>query len=312
MSSGPSSPQLGSLRRRLVSLLTATSFAVLSVSGVLLFVRPFSLPMMAVHALMGFVFIGLILLHVINNVRPLKGYLHSRSLWLSLLLTAGLSALFGWQPAPIQRVLSWSGNLGPQLERFEWTETGLVFEYSPALEYRMKLQIQPGPAFRSESLPQLAVWLENQGGYHIKTLLAPPADGAAELPYYAFKHAGWEKARLEAEQQPVVDAVAAATPNGSFDPADYILPADPDRTTPYQLLVEIHQPGDPRPSLVYAVEIDNRLPVTYQLLELRGYPALESAGGPEEKESWSLYYVDDSFTTALDLIDSALLTLFRR
>jgi hypothetical protein len=75
------------------------------------------------------------------------------------------------------------------------------------------------------------------------------------------------------------------------------------------LLLEINQPGDDQPSLVYAVEIDNSLPRTFQLLELRGYPKRED--GEDGKEAWPLYYVDESFSSALDLIDSALLTISR-
>jgi hypothetical protein len=45
------------------------------------------------------------------------------------------------------------------------------------------------------------------------------------------------------------------------------------------------------------------------LLELRGYPKRED--DEEGKEAWSLYYIDETFHSALDLIDSALLTLQR-
>ena len=54
-----------------------------------------------------------------------------------------------------------------------------------------------------------------------------------------------------------VDGVSGATWNSSFDPADYILPADPDNPMPYRLLIEIDQPDDDQPSLVYSVEVDN-------------------------------------------------------
>ncbi len=102
--------------------------------------------------------------------------------------------------------------------------------------------------------------------------------------------------------------MSSPTPNGSFDPADYILPAGSGDITPYQLLLEINQPGDNQASLVYSVEIDNGLPKHFQLLELRGTPKRKEEGG---QESWSIYYVDENFTTALELIDSALLTISR-
>lgn len=301
-----SKPQLGTLRRRAVSLLTALTFLVLAVTGVIAFILPFSIGVIGLHALMGFVFIALIGLHVFNNSRPLKSYLHSKALWATLALTTMLTVLFWWQPAPVKTVLGWSGNLGPAMERFEMDDDGMVFDYSPSPDYQMRLTVKPGPAFSTSPPPQVAIWLENQGGYHIKTLLAPSIPG--EAPYYTFKHAGWEKAKREAEDSGEIDAVSSPTPNGSFDPADYILPGDSEDATPYQLLLEINRPGDDQPSLVYAVEIDNSLPKHFQLLDLRGYPKREDADG---KEAWALYYVDESFGSALDLIDSALLTLAR-
>jgi hypothetical protein len=296
-------PQLGTLRRRAVSLLAGLSFLVLAVTGVLAFILPFSIDIIGLHALIGFVFIGLIGLHVFNNSRPLTSYLRSKALWGSFAFTALLTLLFWWQPAPVRIVLGWSGNLGPAMERFKMDGEGMVFDYSPSPDYRMRLSIRSGPAYRSSEPPQLAIWLENQGGYHIKTLHSAAAPG--ETPYHAFKRAGWEKAKREAEE---VDAVSSPTPNGSFDPADYILPNDSGDSTPYQLLLEIKQAGGDRPSLVYAVEIDNSLPRHYQLLELRGYPKREDADG---KQAWALYYVDENFGSALELIDSALLTITR-
>jgi hypothetical protein len=298
------------LHRTAVSLFTATTFVVLAVTGVIAFIQPFSIGIVGVHALMGFVFIALIGLHAINNRRPLTRYLRGKVFWLALSGTSVLTLLVWLQPAPIQSFLSWSGNLGPALERFQMGEEEMVFDYHPTPDYQMRLTVKTGPAYDTQSPPQVAIWLENQGGYHIKTLLAPAA--GYELPYWAFKHAGWEKAKREAEQTGEVDGVSSATPNGSFDPADYILPSNAEESTPYSLLLEINQPDDNQPSLVHAVEIDNRLPRSFQLLELRGYPKRDDDDDEQTgKETWSLYYIDQSITSALDLIDSALLTIKR-
>lgn len=301
-------PQLGTLSRRTVSLFTALTFLVLSVTGVIAFIQPFSLGVIGLHALMGFVFIGLIVLHVVNNSRPLISYLRSKTLLGTLVVTVVLTLLFWWQPAPVRAVLGWSGNLGPAMERFEMDEEKMVFDYSPSPGYKMRLTVKTGPSYHASAPPQVAIWLENQGGYHIKTLLSPEV--ANQTPYWSFKHAGWEKAKREAEALGEIDAVSSPTPNGSFDPADYILPGSSEDSTPYSLILEINQPGDKQPSLVYVVEIDNSLPRTFQLLELHGYPKRE-ADDDKGKETWSLYYVDESFGSALELIDSALLTIQR-
>ncbi len=201
-------PQLGTLHRRIVSLLTALTFVVLAVTGVVAFVLPFSIGIIGLHALMGFVFVVLIGLHIFNNSRPLGSYLRSKALWGTLIFTAAVTWLFWWQPAPVKAVLGLSGNLGPAMERFEFLEDGMVFEYVPSQEYKMRLTVETASSFDRDKPPEFAIWLENQSGYHIKTLLAP--SNPEEIPYWAFKHSGWEKAKRESEG---VDAVTSPTPN---------------------------------------------------------------------------------------------------
>lgn len=304
-------------KRSFVSLLTALSFIVLAVTGVVAFARPFSIQIVGLHALIGFVFIGLIALHIVNNHAHLKRYLRSKTLWATLVIISGLTALFAWQPAPVRSILGLSKNLGPAKERFEMSRDGLVFHYSPASFYKMELQVKAGPAFDPQNPPPVAIWLENASHYHIKTLHEPSATDRAALPYWDFKIRGWEKAKRDAEksgkdlaEELSVDAISAPTQNYSFDPADYILPtARPDESMPYRLLIEIDQPDDDHPSLVYTVEIDNADPRTFQLLELEGYPKREE-DDEDGAEVWALYYVDE-FNASMDLIDSALLTIER-
>ena len=111
-----------------------------------------------------------------------------------------------------------------------------------------------------------------------------------------------------------VDAVSEATANGSFDPADYILPREQNSSMPYRVLIEVNQPNDPsskmedQPSLVYEVEVDNYDPYTFQLLELVGYPVMEEN---DEKEEWYLSYADESIESAFEIVDSALLQIDR-
>ncbi|MDB4652940.1 DUF4405 domain-containing protein [Akkermansiaceae bacterium] len=249
----------GKSRRRITSLLIMLTFAVMAVTGVIAFFRPFSIEIVGLHALMGFIFVAFIVVHILNNSRLLKGYLKSPVLWVAVMITAGLSAFFFFQPAPVKAVLGLSRNLGPALERFEVEDDGMVYQYAPSDDYRMELTVKSGPNFDPEAPPEIAIWLENQGDYHIKTLLGPQ-EISDELPYWAFKRKGWEKAKEEADNEVGVDAVSTPTPNGSFDPADYILPADPETSTPYKLLIEINQRGDAhgkyedQSSLVYSVE----------------------------------------------------------
>ncbi len=307
-----------SKKRSTVSLLTAFSFIVLAVTGVLAFVRPFSIQIVGLHSLIGFVFIGLIALHILNNTGHLGRYLKRGPVWITLSVVAALAVLFFWQPAPIKGVLGLSKNLGPSLDDYEVTDLGLSYHYTPDPGYNMALTVRSGSGFDTESPPHFAIWLENASQYHIKTLHTPEGnEGRSALPYWDFKRRGWEEAKREAETSGIelaeelgVDAISGATQNSSFDPADYILPGDNDESLPYRLLIEINQPGDDQASLVYAVDIDNFDPCTFQLLDLVGYPKREE-DDEDGKEVWALYYVDGSFDSALSLIDSALLTIER-
>ncbi len=308
---------MSATRRRYVTLLLALTFLVMAVSGVLAFARPFSIQIVGLHSLMGFLFIALAALHIHNNFRPLKKYAQSKIVWICLIVILILSGVFILQPKPVKQILGLSKNFGPSLDRFELHDTGMSFEYTPSPSYTMQLSVKSGKNYSTQQPPHIAIWLENQGAYHIKTLRAPDDAGKSQLPYWNFKVAGWEQAKRDAEssEETDVDGVSGATPNGSFDPADYILPAQSDTVTPYRLMIEINQPNDAhgvnpdQPSLIYSVEIDNSRPQTFQLLELVGYPKREDEDG---KEAWALYYVDDQFGSALHLIDSSLLTIERK
>jgi len=309
------------MSQRFVTLLTATSFVVLAVTGVIAFIGPFSLKVVGLHALMGFAFVALVVFHVAASSRAMTRHVRSSALWIVLALTALATGILWWQPQPVKALLGLSGNLGPALDRFEVSDRGMVYRYSPDPSYRMVLEIRSGASYDPANPPRLAIWLENQSHYHIKTLLEPKGgDRETMLPYWAFKVAGWKAALADAQKREasldeLVDAISSPTENSSFDPADYILPRKTETSMPYRLLIEINQPGDPseksadQPSLVYQVEIDNFDPRTFQLLDLVGYPVKEDAADGETE--WSLFFADERIDSALGLIDSALLTIER-
>ena len=175
-------------KRRFVSLFNLLLFAVMAGSGVWAFAQPFSIQVIGLHALTGFIFIAVIGLHIANNFVPLKKYSKNSVLWFLIALTGSLAALFYFQPSPIKAILGLSGNLGPALDRFEMNEEGMKYDYVPSPSYKLSLDIRTGSTYSLENPPRLAVWLENQSFYHIKTLYASQSDDAREmLPYWAFK-----------------------------------------------------------------------------------------------------------------------------
>jgi hypothetical protein len=292
----------------------------MAVTGVIAFIQPFSIEIIGLHALTGFLFIGVVVGHIFNNSVALKKYIKSPVVLAVIGTTVATTALFYYQPSPIKKILGLSGNLGPALDLFEMDEKGMTYRYTPDPGYKMLVDLRTGPAFDLKNPPRLAVWLENQSLYHIKTLyVSDTPDNREQLPYWAFKVKSWEKAQEEAKAKNLsledsVDAVSEATANGSFDPADYILPTEQNASMPYRVLIEVNQPNDPsskledQPSLVYEVEVDNYDPYTFQLLELVGYPVMEEK---EEKKEWYLSYADESIESAFEIVDSVLLQIDR-
>ena len=292
-------------------MFVAMTFLVIATTGLLAFFLPFSITVTGLHALMGFLFIGLIALHVHHNFKGLKRSLKIRSFWLVLLTTGLLTGLFIWQPSPIKKILSLSQNLGAALDRFEMQDNGFVYHYTPAENYKIKLEIRGGLKYDNSKPPKIAIWLENKSAYHIKTLYND--NEKSSLPYWAYKVKEYENAKKEANKKTAleeVDAVSSATPNSSFDPRDYILPER--NKEPFYLLIEVNQVGDTneyykdQPSLIYKVEIDNKDSKIFQVLDIVGYSKFD-----DKENSWDAYYADEKITTARELIDSALLTIER-
>ena len=293
--------------------MAAMTFAVTAVSGLLAFFQPFSILTVGLHSLMGFVFIGLILGHVKQNFKGMRRSFQSRYVIGALLVTVLLVTLFLRRPKPVRMIQDLSHNVGAALDRFEMRDNGMRYNYTPAPNYKLQLDVRAGERYDTESPPEIAIWLENQSSYHIKTLRG--SQSKEELPYWSWKVEEYEEAKLERENalqagETEIDALAGATPNSSFDPADYILPER--NTEPFYLLIEVNESADgnefhaDQPSVIYKVEIDNEFPKSFQVLDIVGYSKFDPA-----EEGWYAYYPDGTLTSSLKLIDSALLTIER-
>ena len=313
------------MKRHWVSTLIAMLFVTLAVTGVMGFFFPFNLLTVSVHALVGFVFIVAVGFHIRNHYHQLRRYFTKRSAAVLLVFVVALITVILLQPGPVRAIIGLSDNLGPDPSNFELDGQRMLYRYDPADHYRIQLEVMGGSAYDADDPPYVAIWVENQSGYHIKSLYHSEREGfAAQLPYWHYKRSEYLKYKAEHEakseadkqaEQDELDALSSATANDSFDPADYIVPDDPERDAPYRVMIEINQAGDgnehydDQPSLVYSVEVDNRDPRTFQVLEIVGYPKDEE--GEDGETSWSLYYADETLTTARDLLDSALLRISR-
>jgi hypothetical protein len=299
-------------QKNLINLLVAMTFLIVAISGFVAFICPFSITIIGLHLLMGFVFVLLIGIHVKHNFKGLKRSLNTTTTSVAFLFVLGLTIFFIWQPPPVRAILSLSQNVGVALDLFEINDHGMVYQYSPTDNYKMKLNVRGGMNYDANSPPDVAIWIENGSSYHIKTLLSGSSE--KQLPYWSWKVKEYEKAKMEALEKGIkieeVDGVTSATTNASFDPRDYILPER--NTEPFFILIEVNQPNDPnedyqdQPSIVFQVEIDNQYPMAFQLFEILGYSKYD-----EKNKECAIYYPDKTLSSCLQLINCALLTISR-
>ncbi len=296
-------------RRALASLSLLIAVGVVTATGAIAFLRPFSLTVTSLHVVFGLCLVIAAIWHIGHNIPQLKRYLKTQSAVVCATAATVLAAAVFLQAPPIRTFMGWSADADRSPVSWLDREGRLRLRYAASEDCLLVLDVQKGPTY-PVTAPCMAIWLENESAYHIHTLHAPEReDGARRLPYWRDKRAKWQKAREESEaaSSEDTDAVSGATPNASFDPADYIL-ADDQR---YTVLLEISATRDDateHASLVYSVEIDNSEPVRFQVLSRLGIPEPSPAD-----DAWVIGYdVSRLGEDALNRIDSALVTLDRR
>ena len=300
--------------RTIVSLTLLLAVGVVTVTGVIAFLRPFSLLIVSLHVVFGLAFALATLWHIKNNFPHLRRYAKSKAIVFCTAAAVGLAAVVVGQIPPVRALMRLSPNTGAAAIEVVDEAEQLRFDYAPADDYRLRLDIQKGSEFPPTS-PCLAIWLENESAYHIHTLYTTDGDNLAEmLPYWSCKRREWFKAKekFDSRRAEGLDGFSGATRNDSFDPRDYVL-AENGR---YSLMVEINASGDAnerfpdadvgQPSLIYAVEIVNSEPAHFQVLSRFGIPEQTEGEVP-----WQIGYDLSGLTTALKLIDSALVRIDR-
>ena len=98
----------------------------MAVTGIIAFIQPFSIEIIGLHALTGFLFIGVVVGHIFNNSVALKKYIKkSCSTWSNRGLLFLQRSCFIINLLRLRKILGLSGNLGPALDLFEMDEKGI-------------------------------------------------------------------------------------------------------------------------------------------------------------------------------------------
>jgi hypothetical protein len=307
------SRQIGT-QRSVASLSLFVVVCVVIVTGIIAFLRPFSITVISLHAIFGLCFVITAIWHIKNNFPSLWGYLKTREAIACIVLASALGTAILLQVAPVRIFMQLCANASPSPVKLVDEDDQIKFEYVVSDDYLLEMVVQKGSAYPATP-PRMAIWLENQSAFHIHTLYA--TDGAEEsgmLPYWSYKRGRWKKAKDEFETKVAkgLDAVSSATRNSSFDPADYMLADDQRYTVMLEIDVAEVMPGTSdaertSSSLIYSVEIDNADPAHFQVLGRLGVPEQV----PQEN-TWQIGYDVSGLDDALAMLDSTLVTIYRK
>lgn len=191
--------------------------------------------------------------------------------------------------------------------------------------------------------PSFAIWIEDMNENYIQTLFITRSVGTgiyghgrldnerwdnkpgpqkrpASLPYWLHKRSSFFGVPLLPDSaHPVTDGYTGATPSGDFVIKTGIKQGLPEK---FRILMEINQPWDwnefwtnslyndldyrtsCQPSLIYAVTIDQKNPGTVRFLNPVGHGHYSGKDG-------NLYTDLTTFTTALEILDKATVTLIK-
>ncbi len=180
-------------RRALASLSLFLAVGVVTVTGAIAFLRPFSMVVTSLHVIFGLCLVIAAIWHVRNNFPSLRSDLKTRSAIVCATLAVVLLTAVLLQVPPVRTFMSWSANVGPSPVSWLGHENRLRLRYSASREYLLILDVQKGPAYPTER-PCIAIWLENESAYHIHTLHAPDAEDAARRDA---PHSGAERAAVD-------------------------------------------------------------------------------------------------------------------
>jgi uncharacterized protein YhhL (DUF1145 family) len=317
--------------RHLVNFGLLFSFSALSVTGVLAYLRPFSITVTQIHIIAGFVTLVLVLMHLLARLPYFKNRISKGKQGASLRLQVILfGSVFGFlvygsvssmppaswlidnsyehrNSSQIVRSSSLVGFEDPAPHR-KWIVRQSQDDNGSGLSIYLSFQEELNP------MPSIAVWAESTTGSMIETLFLEQSLAYSEVPLWEdyktqrshilplWRHRYTLLSGIKPSGE--VDAVSGATESHSFALDPYL---EKGRGNEFILCVEINAPGDisesfddpvlGEPSLLYTclIEVDRGDP--YYLFDITGH------GGGDALETGNVQYDLDLISTAKGMKD---------
>ena len=160
------------LYRKIVSLSIALSFAVLCCSGILSFFYDYSRVLATIHTVFGFIFSVGILLHVLNNRKPISSY--SKGLVLIPLSLVGvlIFSVAYFELPHVQSFMDFGARFKANSSKNINLSSHEVLEMDLSKSVQLSIDL-----LRSEHYwhPQMAVWVEDLDGKYIESIFVSKA-----------------------------------------------------------------------------------------------------------------------------------------
>jgi uncharacterized protein YhhL (DUF1145 family) len=323
--------------RHLVNFGLLFSFSALSVTGVLAYLRPFSITVTQIHIIAGFVTLVLVLMHMLARLPYFKNRISKGRQGASLRIQVILfGTVFGFlvygsvssippsswlinnsyehrNSSQIVRSSSLVGFEEPAPYR-KWIVRGSQDDNGSGLSIYLSFQEELNP------MPSIAVWAESTTGSMIETLFLEQSLAYSEVPLWEdyktqrshilplWRHRYTLLSGIKPSGE--VDAVSGATESHQFALDPYF---EKGKGNEFILCVEINAPeditekfSDPilgQPSLLYTSLIDVDREDPYYLFELTGH------GGGDALETGNVQYDLDLIDTAKEMKDLFLAKL---
>ncbi|MCC9658470.1 hypothetical protein [Rhodopirellula halodulae] len=302
--------------RHWVNLALLFLFATLVLTGVAVFLLPFSQTTTRLHVVSGIVCVGLVVSHVLGRIPYMKTMVSSRAkpigilTKLSVVLFAGIllaGSLSAWQPS--QWVMDQSYEARKRLEIVRASSlAGFVHNTDHSLwvvrqsnsPNSGQLAVHLGFSNSLDKLPVAAVWAESTTGTMIETLYldeslaysdsvdstasSAPVRRSDVLPIW--RHAYTAVTGIDPDGN--LDGMTGATQTHQFALDPYLETGKGNR---FVVCVELNQPADPnehwtdsewgQPSLLYTALIDVDREMPHAILELTGHGVVTS-GSPSD------------------------------
>lgn len=165
------------MNRRLLGNILIITLLIISISGILMYLKPFAKNIASLHTLFALLFLLAMIFHIINNKLPLSNYISGKRLskfkklqsplvfLIFFLVTIGI-----YYNTPIlNSVYDW----GNQYRNKQIKKEDKLFDYQIITldkkigNHKISIELKKGKAFRH---PLFAVWIEDSIGNYIETL----------------------------------------------------------------------------------------------------------------------------------------------